>query len=63
MTTPVSTVSGLNHLEGMEVAIVADGSVLEHGNCRDGQITLPVEATSIVIGLPFVARALQSYCI
>lgn len=50
---PVSTVSGLGHLEGKTVAVLADGAV--HNDCTvtNGQITLNYAASKIHAGLPF----------
>lgn len=61
MTTPVSSVSGLNHLEGMEVAILADGSVVTNQTVVNGSITLPASYSSIAIGLPFTAQLQTLY--
>jgi hypothetical protein len=56
MTAPVTTVSGINHLEGMEVAILADGSVVPNQIVTNGQITLPSPASQITLGLPFTPQ-------
>lgn len=61
ISTPVTEVSGLNHLEGMEVAILADGSVVTNQTVEDGAITLTVAASAITIGLPFIAQAQSLY--
>jgi hypothetical protein len=60
--TPVSSVSGLDHLEGELVAVVADGVVLFNGDpaastaetfrVTGGALTLPVAASVIHAGLP-----------
>lgn len=50
---PFSTFSGLEHLEGQEVAILADGSVLPNQVVENGQITLQAPATKVVVGLPY----------
>src|SRR6185312_2826341 len=36
ISTPTTTISGLNHLEGLGVAIVADGSVIPNQTVADG---------------------------
>jgi len=54
--SPVSTVSGLDHLEGETVAILADGAVLPQDTVTNGSITLPVAASVIHIGLPYVSE-------
>lgn len=49
----VSTVSGLDHLEGVTVAVLADGST--HPDCvvTSGAITLNRSASDIHVGLPY----------
>lgn len=62
MTTPVDTVTGLSHLIGQEVAVLADGSVVTNQTVSEtGTITLPVAASAIIIGLPFVAQLQTMY--
>lgn len=51
-----ATWSGLGHLEGKTVDIVADGVVMEQQVVAGGQITLPRSAFDVQIGLPFVTR-------
>ncbi len=53
---PVQTVSGLDHLEGMEVAILADGGVHPPLFVDGGAITLEAPASKIHVGLPFTSR-------
>lgn len=55
----VTSVSGLEHLEGKEVAILADGNVLARRTVVDGTVNLDVPAWEVRAGLPFTAR-LQS---
>lgn len=45
--------SGLNHLEGMSVSIVADGVVLDDQTVLDGKITIDEPASTIEIGLAY----------
>lgn len=45
--------SGLEHLEGQEVAIVADGRVLPRQSVSDGAVTLETPASEVTVGLPF----------
>ncbi len=47
------TLGGLWHLEGREVAILADGSVQPAATVADGTITLPRASGRVVAGLPF----------
>ena len=53
---PTTTVSGLDWLEGMEVSILADGSVEPNQVVTDGTITLDQAASVIHVGLPFSSR-------
>lgn len=53
--TPEKTVDGLGHLEGMEVAVLADGGPVEGLTVRDGKITLPHAARTVSAGLNFVS--------
>lgn len=51
-----TTISGLTHLEGQEVAILADGKVMPNQTVTDGKITLTNEARHVIIGLPITAN-------
>lgn len=51
--TPATTWSGLDHLEGQEVMIVADGIVLPPQVVEDGRITLSDPVSFVEIGLPY----------
>ncbi|WKB53020.1 hypothetical protein [Eleftheria terrae] len=48
--------TGLGHLEGKEVDIMADGAVMPRQIVTGGQVTLPRLARSVEIGLPYVSR-------
>lgn len=50
------TLSGLDYLEGCEVAILADGAVLPREKVKNGQITLEVSAKKIQVGLPVISE-------
>ncbi len=50
-----ASLRGLEHLEGCEVAILADGKVLPNQKVTDGKITLEHEANRITVGLPIDA--------
>lgn len=50
---PVSKLSGLEHLEGKEVAILADGSVEPRQRVVGGKISLGHPAGVIHVGLPY----------
>ena len=45
-------VTGLDHLEGAEVAVLADGAIQAPRRVLGGQITLSHAATAVVVGLP-----------
>lgn len=51
--TPATIWSGLDHLEGQSVLIVADGEVKDSQTVTSGAITLSEAATTIEIGLPY----------
>jgi len=61
ISTPVSTVTGLNHLEGMTVSILADGGVMPQQIVTNGSITLQQPASQITIGLPFTCQLQSMY--
>jgi hypothetical protein len=50
------TVTGLDHLEGLEVAILADGFVHPRRRVNNGELVLEREASRVVVGLPFTPR-------
>jgi len=52
---PASTISGLGHLEGKEVAILGDGAVRPRKTVTGGQVTLDRVASLAIIGLPITA--------
>lgn len=61
ITNPVTTIANLEHLEGMGVAVLADGAVVAGGDepllvVTNGTIILPAPASSIKVGLPFIAQ-------
>lgn len=51
-----ATWSGLDHLEGKLVSIVADGVVMPQLTVSGGQVLLPRPAKDVQIGLPYVCR-------
>lgn len=53
--SPTSTVSGLNHLEGQTVSILADGAVHPQRTVTSGSISLDNPASIIQVGLPITA--------
>lgn len=62
MDTPVTAISGLWHLEGETVKVLADGKVHEDRVVTAGAITLAYAATCVVIGLGYrsIAQTLPS---
>lgn len=60
-TLPVSSVSGLDHLEGQTVAILADGGVQPQQVVTNGAITLTEPADAIVVGLPYTSEIQSLY--
>ena len=52
-----STITGLDHLEGEEVTVLADGSVHPNRTVTGGQITLQRAASVVSAGLPYTMRA------
>ena len=53
--SPTSTVTGLWHLEGKSVDVLADGAVRPRVTVTNGQITLAAPASKIHVGLPITA--------
>lgn len=53
---PKAELSGLVHLEGKEVAILADGNVMPRQTVINGTIKLQHAASIIHVGLPYVAE-------
>ena len=52
---PADVISGLGHLEGKTVSILADGAVHPQRVVTGGSITLDIEASTVQIGLPIEA--------
>lgn len=55
----VTEVSGLGHLEGETVGIIADGFILPDATVTDGKITLASAATNIAVGLRYTGKIRQ----
>lgn len=53
--TPVTTLSGLGHLEGKEVDILTDGAVHPRRTVTSGAITLDYAASVVHVGLPYTS--------
>jgi hypothetical protein len=56
---PATVISGLEHLNGATVSVLADGSVQSRQVVSGGTITLQYPASIVTVGLPYVAQ-LQS---
>ena len=50
---PVSTISGLEHLEGEKITLLADGAVIENKTVTNGTVSLDYPVSKIVAGLPY----------
>jgi len=48
-----TNVASLDHLEGMTVAILANGEVLDQQVVSDGEISLTMNYSKVTVGLPF----------
>lgn len=55
--SPATTFSGLSHLEGKTVSILADGAVAPSKVVTSGQVTIPVAASVVHIGLTIECKA------
>jgi hypothetical protein len=55
-SVPASTITGLYHLEGKTVAILADGGVSPSQKVVGGSITLEAPASKVQVGLPYISR-------
>jgi len=50
-----TSITGLDHLEGEEVAVLADGAVHPNRTVTSGAITLQLAASVVNVGLPYIA--------
>src|SRR5210317_1509966 len=53
--SPATTISGLSHLEGEEVSILADGATHPNKTVSSGEITLDRSASKVKVGLPYTS--------
>jgi len=53
---PITKVFGLDHLEGQQVSVLADGGVVNGLTVNQGSITLPAPASKVIAGLGFQAQ-------
>lgn len=54
--SPETVLIGLYHLEGEEVAILADGNVVSGLVVENGSVTLPFAATVVTVGLAYTCK-------
>lgn len=54
--TAATTISGLDHLEGKEVDILADGAVHPRRTVTGGKITLQKPSSKVHVGLPYTSK-------
>ena len=59
--SPATQISGLDHLNGATVSILADGSVQPQQVVSGGSISLQNAASLVTVGLPYVSQ-LQTLC-
>jgi len=57
LDSEITTVTGLKHLEGMAVKVLADGAVINGLTVTGGTITLPQAASRVVVGLGYRCTA------
>jgi hypothetical protein len=53
--TPTTTISGLKHLNGKDVSVLADGAVHPPRQVLNGTITLEAAASKVTVGLPYTS--------
>ena len=53
---PANKLSGLDHLEGMEVDIIADGTVHPSQIVKSGQVALNDEYSNVAVGLGYISE-------
>ena len=56
LSGPTTVVTGLEHLEGMTVSVLADGNPQTQKVVANGAITLDSPATRVIVGLPYQAQ-------
>lgn len=54
--SPATVFSGLDHLEGETVSILADGAVVSDKVVSAGSVTIPLAASIVHVGLPYVSK-------
>lgn len=61
LTTPVTTITGLDHLNSETVSILADGNVEPQQTVANGSITLSHACSAITVGLPYTCQLESLY--
>lgn len=56
LDTPINSITGLSHLEGQTVSVLADGNVILGLTVANGAITLPGLFTRVIVGLKFTYK-------
>ena len=59
--TDLTTISGLEHLEGVSVAILGDGAAMSERTVSGGAITLDYACDTVTVGRPYVMRLIPMY--
>lgn len=54
--TDLTEVSGLDHLEGLDVSVMTDGAFMGNVTVKNGRVALGYEADNVVVGLPYVSE-------
>lgn len=57
LDTPLTSVSGLDHLEGETVSLLGDGQVLPQQVVTNGAVTGLPNVTRLIVGLPYQCKA------
>jgi hypothetical protein len=56
LDVPATVFTGLSHLEGLSVSIIADGAIIPDQVVASGTVTLPYAASHVTIGLSYVSE-------
>lgn len=52
---PITTITGIDHLEGEEVVVLVDGAIHPNRTVTGGEIELQYEGSVVTVGLPYTA--------
>ncbi len=50
---PISKISGLDHLEGETINVLADSNLIENLVVKDGSVNIKIPASKIIAGIPY----------